>query len=93
MSMSTHVIGFRPPDATWKKMKEAWDACKRAGVNPPKEVDDFFNGENPDEAGVEVDLHKAGCIREYRRDSASGYEVDVGKLPAGISIIRVFNSW
>jgi hypothetical protein len=93
MSMTTHVIGFRPPDATWTKMKEAWDACRKAGVSPPKEVQDFFNWENPDDAGVEVDLHKAGCIRDYSADSASGYEVDVSKLPPGVSIIRVYNSW
>jgi hypothetical protein len=62
--MSTYVIGFRPPDAKWLKMKEVYDACEAAGISIPDEVDDFFNGEPPDEAGVRVDLEDA---KEYEQ--------------------------
>lgn len=56
MSMSTNVVGFRPPDAKWEKMKAIYDACETAGVSIPDEVDEYFNGEPPDDAGVKVDL-------------------------------------
>ena len=52
MGLSTYVQAFRPPDAKWKKMKQAYDACEAAVVPVPEEVDDFFNNEPPDPAGV-----------------------------------------
>ena len=89
MSMSTHVIGFKPPDERWQKMKEAWDACVKAKVEPPKSVTDFFNDEEPDSAGVEVEIP----TREWRDDSREGYEVSIDALPEGVKIIRFYNSW
>lgn len=89
MSMSTHVIGFKPPDAKWKKMKEVWDACDKAGVEAPKEVSEFFNWEAPDENGVEVELDAA----EWSDEGREGYEIEVSKLPKGVTVIRFYNSW
>ncbi len=94
MSMSTHVEAFAPPDDKWKKMKAVWDSCQKAGIVLPIEVEVYFNGEEPDEAGVKIELkddHPA--ISEYSADSASGYEIDLTKLPAHIKIIRVVNSY
>jgi hypothetical protein len=58
MSISMHVVGFRPPDEKFNKMKAIWDACKSANVEVPKEVGEFFNweNENVDANGVRVDL-------------------------------------
>jgi len=89
MSMSTHVIGFRPPDDTWQRMKAVWDACQAANVDPPEEVIDFFNDEEPDPNGVEVEIP----TREWRDDAAEGFEIDVAAIPAGVTIIRFYNSW
>ncbi len=91
MSMSTFVNGFRPPDEKWAKMKEAWDACEAAGVDPPEAVSDFFGGEPPDEAGVVVKID--GAVRKYNSSSSSGYEIDLIKLPKDVRIIRFSNSW
>jgi len=91
MSMSTHVIGFRPADEEWQKMRAAWEACKSAGVEPPREVDRFFNGEPPDPAGVEVPLGDA--VTAYRADMQEGFEVHLDKLPPGLKVIRFYNSW
>jgi len=98
MSMSTHVVGFRPPDEKWKKMKAVWEACKKADMDPPEEVQDFFEYEGPDDQGVEVReeaLRKAGAISQWedKDGSASGYEIDVTKLPKDVKIVRVYNSW
>ena len=96
MSMSTHVIGFKPPDDIWKKMKAVWESCQEAGVEPPEKVSIFFDYEPPDEAGVEIserDLEKAGAIREYREEMRDGYEILIDKLPKDVKIIRVYNSY
>jgi hypothetical protein len=96
MGMSTHVVGFKPPDDKFKKMKAAWDACKLAGVNPPKEVLQYFNDCEPDPSGVEIDeatLTKAEAVKEWGNDHGAGFEIDVRKLPKDVVIVRVYNSW
>jgi hypothetical protein len=96
MSMATHVIGFKPPDEKWRKMKAIWDACMAARVDPPKEVDEFFGGEPPDDSGVEVDERKlieCGAIREWKEEMRSGFEVDVSKIPDDVAVIRCHNSY
>lgn len=92
MGMSTHVVGIIPPDDVWKKMKAAYDSCVAAGVSIPGEVDQFFNGETPDPAGVVVELG-APCVEKWSDDSRSGFEVDVTKLPPHVRIVRFYNSW
>ena len=98
MSMSTYVVGFRPPDAKWERMKAAWDACQAAHVAVPKEVGEFFDWSEPDEAGVKVQLEdsskkKLGCVKPYQADMQDGFEVDVTKLPKDVTIIRFYNSY
>lgn len=83
MGQSTHVVGFKPPDEKWKKMKAVWDACDKAGMDPPKEVMKFFNHEPPDERGVaieEKELKAVGCVRDWGDESYDGFELDVKKL-------------
>lgn len=98
MSMSTHVVGFHPPDEKWLKMKAVWDACKAAGTSVPTEVERFFNGEQPDNNGIEVwldgtfkEMHPS-CTR-YGAVGKDGFEIDISKLPKNITKIRFFNSW
>jgi len=91
MSMSTNVIGFRPPDEEWLKMKAVYDACEKAGVEIPDGVCSFFNYERPDRKGVKVDIND--ILEKYQDDSSSGYEIDLSKLPKGLKILRFYNSW
>lgn len=93
MGMTTHIVGFRPPDEKWKQMKSVWDACKEAGVPVPTKVVDFFAGLVPDPTGVEVDICKDYAVSEYENGSRSGIEVDITKLPQDVKIIRFWNSW
>lgn len=95
--MGTSVDGFIPPDAKFQKMLAAYRACEKAGVEIPAEVEKFFNGERPDEAGVRLNLSydkkfKDACY-EYHDDACQGYEVDLRKLPGDIKIIRFRNCW
>ena len=92
MSMSTYVVGFKPADDKWKKMKAVWDACKAAETDPPEDVEKFFDGQYPgDSPGMTVDICQA--ITEWGDEGSSGYEVDVTKLPKDVTVVRFFNSW
>lgn len=94
MSMTVHVVGFRPPDDKWKKMKAVWDACVKADVEIPEDVLDFFNHVAPDDRGVEVELEKLpACTKRYRTEGREGYEIDVTKLPYGVTVVRFYNSY
>lgn len=89
MSMTTWVTGFRPPDDKWAQMKVIYDACGAAGVPVPDEVEDFFDWEPPDDAGVEVKVP----FFESTVDMETRYEVQVSDIPAGITTLRFVNSW
>ena len=94
MSMSIHCIGFKPADDKWKKMKAVWDACHEARVKLPDEVDNFFEFDQPDEAGVRVDeetLVDCGALSDWEDEDANGFELDVSKLPEDVTIIRVYS--
>lgn len=38
MSMSTHVVGIKPPEDRWRKMKAIHDACQAADLADPDVV-------------------------------------------------------
>jgi len=95
MSMSTHVVGIKPPDEKWQKMKAVWDACREAGVEVPDDVNCFFECETPDDKGVLVDLadNYSPVATKWSNISSGGYEIKLEDLPADIKIIRFYNSW
>ena len=94
MSMSTYVYGLKPPDEKWKSMKAIYDSCLAAGVDAPKEVEEFFEYDCPDEKGVRAGIsHVHKCCSDYANDGEQGYEIDVSLLPKDIKIIRFVNSW
>lgn len=94
MGMSTSVVGIKPPDAQFKKMLKAYKACEEAGIGIPSNISDYFNNEEPNELGVEVDESDLGeAIKKYGGDGQSGYDVHLDKLPKDVKIIRFFNSW
>lgn len=88
MSMSTHVVGFHPPDEKWQKMKAIWDACESAEIDIPDEVFDFFDGE-PDEHGQTVGLP----VTDWRDDVDQGVELKVTDIPKNVTVIRFYNSF
>lgn len=89
MGMSTHVVGFRPPDEKWEKMKAVWDASVEADVSIPREVKDFFEGEDPDPKGVAIRIP----VEEWQGDMQEGVQVWLDELPPDIKVIRFYNSW
>lgn len=96
MGMSTHIVGFRPPDEQFKNMLSAYKACEAAGIDPPEKVVKFFNHVTPDEAGVEINLQYPKlhpCVKKWKSEDGDGFEINVTKLPEGLKILRVYNSW
>lgn len=95
MGMSTTIVGFRPPDETWQKMKAIWMACEKAGITVdlmPEQVAKFFDHDSPrDKPGCEVSLGEA--VEDWQGPEAHGYQVDVTKLPKDVRFIRFYNSW
>lgn len=89
MSTSTHVIGFKPPDEKWLQMKAVRDSCISAKVNIPQVVDDFFNNDDPDELGVEVELP----THAWSDDCREGFEVIVSEIPSDVKVIRCYTSY
>lgn len=96
MGMSTHVDGFKAPDDTFQRMKAVWDACTAADVEIPDEVAVYFEGEQPDPAGVvvpEESLRDDGAVRPWEDTAASGFEVVVAAIPKDVTTIRFYNAW
>lgn len=95
MGMSTYVVGIKPADEKFKKMKSIYDLCEEQGIDIPDEVEDFFDGERPDEKGVTIYLSETDGVYEYRNGeyAQEGYEVQIDKLPKDIKILRFINSW
>jgi hypothetical protein len=93
MGHSLHVNGIKPPDKKWKEMKDVWDACKAAKIDPPTAVELFFFDGRPDNKGVVIDLEEHECVTEYKDDMIDGYDVDLSKLPPDIKIIRFYCSY
>jgi hypothetical protein len=94
MGMSTHVYAIVPPDEQWEAMKAVWDACKLAKVDPPEAVERFFNNEEPDPAGLVVNV--GAMARKWTGDCAEGVEVtirDLERLHPGVKAVRFVNSW
>ena len=97
MSMNVHV--FKPANEKWRKMKAIWDSCQQAGISTPDEVDKYFNGEPPDEAGVkagyfsDMDNKFPEWLKRYSADMRDGFEIDTTKLPKDVSVVRFVCSY
>ena len=93
MSMETYVLGFKPADDKFKKMKEVYLKCGELGIDPPREVEDYFDGSGVVDGGVRVEIEEHECCSEYSDGCRNGFEIDVTKLPKDVKIVRFYNSY
>lgn len=93
MSSSMHVVGFKPADDRWQKMKAVWDACSAAKVAAPTAVTLFFNGEDPSDEGVEVSIEKHKCCKKYSEEMREGFDINLADLPADVKVLRFYTSY
>jgi hypothetical protein len=88
----TNVVGFRPPDEEYHRMKASYDCHCRLDLDPPHQVDEFFGAMGmPDDAGTEVSMGDA--VRDWEGFGMAGLEIEVDKLPSYVKIIRFINWW
>ena len=79
------VYAIRPPDAKFKKMKAIYDACIAGGVDVPDDVEEFFDYEEPDPLGTQVEIKKVQLLKgEYEL----GFQMAVKDVPSWATHIR-----
>jgi hypothetical protein len=75
-------------------MKAVYDACHSAGVPAPREVVAFFGNASPKDRGMAVEIEGCDAVkRMWFDESREGFEIELGKLPSDISVIRFYNAW
>jgi len=89
--MSLQITGFKPADKEYKKKQKAWQACVDAEVEPPEELNEYFNYEAPDPAGMEVDIEF--CLAKRKVSMQDGFDIDLSKVPNDVKIIRVYYAY
>lgn len=98
--MSYYVEAFTPEtDLELQKHKKVLEFCKEVGVSLPEETETYFESrcedfsikqstqKSADEA-CKVELKKGEHYFEWRDDYYGGYEVDLTKLPSGVTKLR-----
>ena len=86
--MSLHVYAVTPAtDKGWKKMKAVWDACKTACIDPPPEVEEYFNGEVPDDDGVVEEIDN--LLRRLDSKGYDSWELSIEDIPDGVTELRI----
>jgi hypothetical protein len=98
MGMSTHIQAFTPDtDAEYQKHKKVFLVCLEADISLPKETAEYFGTENPEEWALDeklsVDLEEDVHYKEWSEDSSQGFELDLTKVPKGVTKIRFYNNW
>jgi hypothetical protein len=78
--MSLEIIGLgRDSTAKYREMKTVWEACLDARVEPPAEVLAYLDVANRQETWIA----DAVTMRD------GGIEIDIGKLPSQVHIVRI----
>ncbi len=83
------VLGIIPKDKQWNRMKDAYFSCKRAGIDPPEEVLEFFDYGEPDRDGSDV-------IVKFTEEHHTNKEIVVVHLkdiPEGVEIIKIVDEY
>ena len=92
MESVMHIDGVRTCDDKWKEMQLVYDACLKAGITVPKQVQEFFGYEKPDELGVLIRLDSDKAVEEWGNSYAGGYQIDLTKLQKGFRYLRIYFS-
>lgn len=99
MGMSTHIKAFIPDtDPEYQKHKFIVEACLDADVSLPKETSAYFGGYGRPgthmlEEKLEIELKEGEHYVDWSDESSQGFEVDLTKLPPGVTKLRFYNNW
>lgn len=98
MGMSTHIKAFIPDtDPEYQRHRKVLLACDEAEVSLPKETAEYFGvidfDKNTLDDKLEFDIKNSDCLSKWKDHDADGYEIDLTKLPQGVTKIRFYNEW
>lgn len=100
MGMSTHIKAFIPDtDPEYQKHKKVLDVCREQDVYLPKQTAQYFGSEVPyggmQEEKLEAELIENVHYTNYSdlKEGNQGFEVDLTKLPHGVTKLRFYNNW
>jgi len=98
MGMSTHIQAFIPDtDAEFQKHKKILLMCSENDVSLPKETAEYFGSDSADEylldEKLEIELKEDVHYKNWFDESSQGFEVDLTKLPKGVTKLRFYNNW
>lgn len=98
MGMSTHIKGFTPDtDATYQRHKKVLIVCLEADVQLPKETAEYFGSTTAYEElldeKLEIELKEGVHYENWSDESSQGFEVDLTKIPKGVTKLRFYNNW
>ncbi len=98
MGMSTHIKAFIPDtDPEYQKHREILLFCHKQEVSLPKETSDYFGILFPQPYILydilEKELQAGFHYTDWHDESSKGFEVDLTKLPAGVTKLRFYNNW
>ena len=95
MGMSTHVIGLiSDKDPLYQKHAKVLRACLDADIEKlPKETAKYFGSDEPYESLFDEKRTVKIPKKEYCEDMIEGYDIEVSKIPEGVTTIRFYNSY
>lgn len=107
LDATVRVVGVLSDPEHEQKMKDVLDACEKAGISPPEEVETFF--EEREEEGLKFDETTISGVfhtvtKEFNEEEGRATEVgseyefgwlelDTAKLPPTIRKLRIFISY
>jgi len=98
MGMSTHIEAFIPDtDSEYIKHKEILEVCAKNEVTLPKETAEYFGDDFPQryllDEKLSVALKEGEHYNNWSDESSEGFELDLTKLPKGVTKLRFYNNW
>ena len=93
MSMFAYVQGIKPITEYYKKRLEIYKNCKELKISPPEEIRKYFKDDSePCDEGIIVDL-KEYIVKQGSDDCRDYYDVDLTKIPEGVTRVRFVISY
>lgn len=100
VSISTNIYGVVPVTEEYKNLLKVFHACKKAGVECPEKVVDFFQLDDhsddyePSKDGMEIDLEELdpeviSKTGDEEYSDGALYEIDLSLFPENIKKIRI----
>lgn len=88
MSTNVFVTGVGEANEDFIKMKAVYTACIKADIEIPEEVEEFFDGDDPENlVGSPINIEK---FSKGDAETEEGMLIDVQALPEYVRYIRVY---